>query len=152
MHSAFESQTLASNGLLPLPLSRTLFEQVAREFSISSVYLSVLNTGMATYISPSTKSDSTEWQHARKLIKKCYCVIEWYNWGSRICYSAKRIVFKLFHDRDIQYWNWQNLHLDIRCTVLVAIGAVYILGFSINPTIWADVCSDSNYGASGQVV
>ena len=70
--SAFESHGLASNGLLPLPLSRVLYEELVGEFNIAPNYLSVLSTGIATYISPSTKTNNTKREHARKPEKKCF--------------------------------------------------------------------------------
>jgi hypothetical protein len=65
-HSAFESHIPASNGLLPLPISRTLFEEIAHEFSVSPNYLTVLSTGVATYISPSVSEGCIGWEHARR--------------------------------------------------------------------------------------
>jgi hypothetical protein len=65
-YSAFESHTPASNGLLPLPISRTLYEDIAHEFNVSPNYLTVLSTGVATYISPSAGEGCVDWEHARK--------------------------------------------------------------------------------------
>ena len=58
----------------------------------------------------------------------------------------------LFDGFDIQYQNWQNLYIDIRCTVLVVVRAVCIPDLYTTPTIWTNVCSGGSYGASGEMV
>jgi hypothetical protein len=65
--SAFESRGPASNGLLPLPISRSLFEKISGDFKISPDYLTVLSTGVATFLSPSFRGGCEDWEHARKL-------------------------------------------------------------------------------------
>lgn len=67
---AFISPCAAENGKLPLPLSRRLFEHVTETFDISPTFLTVLNSGVARYISPSTRSEiGKEWGQARKSLK-----------------------------------------------------------------------------------
>jgi hypothetical protein len=49
--NAFTNLALEGNGKLPLPISRRLFEHVIQAFNISTTFLTVLNTGLATYTS-----------------------------------------------------------------------------------------------------
>ena len=49
--SAFTNLALEGNGNLPLPISRRLFKHVIQAFNISTTFLTVLNTGLATYTS-----------------------------------------------------------------------------------------------------
>jgi hypothetical protein len=105
--------------LLPLPLSRLLYEKLVEEFDIAPSYLSVLSTGVATYISPSTKTDNSEREHARKRI----IILQSTNSDhkTRVCHSAKHSLFVLLDGHHIQHQNRQNKHSDIWSSVLVVI-------------------------------
>ena len=64
---AFISPCAANNGKLPLSLSRRLFDHVIRTFDILPTFLTVLNSGVARYISPSTRIQiGKQWEQARK--------------------------------------------------------------------------------------
>jgi hypothetical protein len=58
--SAFTNLALEDNGKLPLPISRRLFEHVIQAFNISTTFLTVLNTGLATYTSSIIQTKSRE--------------------------------------------------------------------------------------------
>ena len=67
--SAFTNLAPERNGKLPLPISRRLFEHVIQVFNISTPFLAVLNTGLATYTSTipaRSREDSSEWNDMRQ--------------------------------------------------------------------------------------
>ncbi|GAW25031.1 putative Mg2+ transporter -like Zinc transport protein [Rosellinia necatrix] len=70
---AFTNHTLGMNGKLPLPISRILFEHVTQVFDISTTYLTVLNTGLATYTSTvqaGNREDGRERENAQFVIQQ----------------------------------------------------------------------------------
>lgn len=73
MSSAFTNLTPGDNGKLPLPISRGLFERIIQDFNISTTFLNVFDTGLATYTStvPSTSREDTKaWENAQFVIQQ----------------------------------------------------------------------------------
>lgn len=67
--SAFTNRTSERNGKLPLPISKRLFEHIIQVFNLSTSFLTVLNTGLATYTSTvhaKRREDGTRSNIARK--------------------------------------------------------------------------------------
>ncbi|KAI0180526.1 hypothetical protein GGR52DRAFT_531722 [Hypoxylon sp. FL1284] len=71
---AFTNTTRESNGKMPLPISKNLFERIAEGFNISATFLNVLDTGIATYTSTipsnSRKENSKAWGDAQFVIQQ----------------------------------------------------------------------------------
>ncbi|KAI2621789.1 hypothetical protein GGR54DRAFT_599839 [Hypoxylon sp. NC1633] len=70
---AFTNPTPENNGKLPLPISKRLLERITQDFNLSSTFLNVLDTGLATYTStiPSkSRKDGKEWESAQFVIQQ----------------------------------------------------------------------------------
>ena len=67
--SAFTNHATELNGKLPLPISKGLFEHIIQVFNLPATFLTIYDTGLATYTStvlPRGKVDGKEWENARE--------------------------------------------------------------------------------------
>ncbi|KAI1740910.1 hypothetical protein F4680DRAFT_465106 [Xylaria scruposa] len=69
---AFTNRNRENNGKLPLPISRKLFETITQKFDISPAFLSILDTGLATYTStiPTIRETKQQWKHAQLVMQQ----------------------------------------------------------------------------------
>lgn len=66
-HRAFISALDSDNCKLPLPLAQNLFEHISSLFNISSTFLTVLEGGVARYVSSARRNETDQhWEQARR--------------------------------------------------------------------------------------
>ncbi|KAI0380583.1 hypothetical protein F5Y04DRAFT_289290 [Hypomontagnella monticulosa] len=70
---AFTNLANENNGKLPLPVSKDLFERIVQDFNISTAFLNIFDTGLATYTSTipsSSREDIDESENAQFIIQQ----------------------------------------------------------------------------------
>ncbi|KAI1176508.1 hypothetical protein F4777DRAFT_587921 [Nemania sp. FL0916] len=71
--SPFTKHVSGDNGKLPLPISGKLFEHIIKTFNLSTTFLTIHNTGLATYtstVSSRTRGDGSQWDSAQFVIQQ----------------------------------------------------------------------------------
>ena len=134
--SAFTNHTPERNGKLPLPISKRLFEHIIQVFNLSTSFLTVLNTGLATYTSTihdKKREDGTRLNTAREWNFLSF-------WGEIPLINTLEFIIQL-EDR-------QNMYLDIWGRALISVRAVRAPTIHIAPSVWSDDGPCSGYGVA----
>lgn len=111
---AFLKSNPSSNGLLPLPLSRHLFESVVQKFELSSDFLASHGTGRIAYSGPSEndlEDDDEKCLNARWSPIRTHPPAAKADRSARLHLSDEQVPVLLLDGIEFRHRNGQDMHI-----------------------------------------